>query len=238
MHKSFDLNIVGSDYVVGDIHGCFSLLEKKLKEINFNTEVDRLFCVGDLIDRGEENERVLDFLKYPWFHSITGNHEDMLIQYFYLKKEDKKYSEQTMIYNGAEWFLKLTLEDQKKFVDEFMKLEVMFDIMIHDDKKIGLAHADCYHNDWNLNIRELLEPITFNKIYDNAIWNRRRITLKDKSYIKNIYCVIHGHTPLINPSLLGNRLYIDTGAVYNGNLTIIKLNDLMSEYFNKNLETL
>lgn len=236
MHRSFDLNIIGNDYVVGDIHGCFSLLEQKLKELNFNKETDRLFCVGDLIDRGEENKRVLEFLKYSWFHSITGNHEDMIIQYFYLPQNDKKYSMNAMIQNGAEWFLNLKLEEQKEFVDEFQKLFIMFDVIINDNKKVGIVHADCYHDDWNLNVRELLEPITFNKIYDNSIWNRKRITFKDETYIKNIDYVVHGHTPLQHVGILGNRFYIDTGACYNNNLTVLKLNDLItihSKHVNK-----
>lgn len=228
MHKSFELNKIGNDYVVGDIHGCFTLLEKKLKEIRFDTSIDRLFCVGDLIDRGEENNRALEFLNYPWFHSVSGNHEDMIIQYFYLPKKDKKYSMHTMIQNGAEWFVNLTIEEQKPFAEAFEKLNIMFDIKIKDNKKVGIVHADCYHNDWNLNIKELLEPVTFNKIYDNSIWNRKRLAFKDTSYIKNIDYVIHGHTPLLEPVILGNRFYIDTGAVFNNNLTILNLNDLIS----------
>ncbi|THA09403.1 hypothetical protein [Rodentibacter pneumotropicus] len=34
---------------------------------------------------------------------------------------------------------------------------------------------------------------------------------------------IFGHTPVRDPLKLGNRFYIDTGAVFNGNLTLVKL---------------
>jgi predicted phosphodiesterase len=47
-------NLNGNDYVVGDIHGTFWKLEALLKEIGFNYDKDRLFSVGDMIDRGPD----------------------------------------------------------------------------------------------------------------------------------------------------------------------------------------
>jgi serine/threonine protein phosphatase 1 len=56
MIKKFELNEKGRDFVVGDIHGCFDLLSNNLKEIGFDESVDRLFSVGDLVDRGKQSE--------------------------------------------------------------------------------------------------------------------------------------------------------------------------------------
>jgi len=51
----FACNAVGRDFAVGDIHGCFSHLRRSLEAIGFDASVDRLFSVGDLIDRGPES---------------------------------------------------------------------------------------------------------------------------------------------------------------------------------------
>ena len=70
MIKHFEMNTKGKDFVVGDIHGCFSKLQEQLWTIGFNEEVDRLFCVGDLIDRGPESYKFEEWLDYPWFNSV------------------------------------------------------------------------------------------------------------------------------------------------------------------------
>lgn len=75
-------NTLGKDYVVGDLHGCFELLERLLKEVRFDTSIDRLFSVGDLIDRGPDSLRCLQLLDQPWFYAIQGNHESMMIDFF------------------------------------------------------------------------------------------------------------------------------------------------------------
>ena len=77
--KQFEPNPNGRDFVVGDIHGCWSKLTDDLKQLNFNFDTDRLFCTGDLVDRGPESHLALEWLAYPWFHSVRGNHEDMAI---------------------------------------------------------------------------------------------------------------------------------------------------------------
>lgn len=71
MNKKWFLEIeqnnIGRDFIVGDLHGHYSKLIEGLKKINFDTEKDRLFCVGDLVDRGSEIEECLMLLKEKWF---------------------------------------------------------------------------------------------------------------------------------------------------------------------------
>ncbi|ABI56403.1 metallophosphoesterase [Alkalilimnicola ehrlichii MLHE-1] len=67
------------DWVVGDLHGCRSLLNEGLQRVDFNPEGgDRLLCVGDLTDRGPESVACLELLLASWFHSVRGNHDDMI----------------------------------------------------------------------------------------------------------------------------------------------------------------
>ena len=75
-------NTRGTDYVIGDLHGCFSLLERLLGEVHFDKSRDRLFSVGDLIDRGPESLRCLQLLAEPWFYAVQGNHENMMLNFF------------------------------------------------------------------------------------------------------------------------------------------------------------
>jgi Icc-related predicted phosphoesterase len=50
-------NIIGNDNIVGDIHGELATFEKLLSTLNPN---DRLFIVGDLIDRGNNSLGVIE----------------------------------------------------------------------------------------------------------------------------------------------------------------------------------
>ena len=73
----FAQNTVGRDFAVGDIHGCFTELQRGLDTIGFDPCTDRLFSVGDLVDRGRESHLALQWLDKPWFHAICGNHDFM-----------------------------------------------------------------------------------------------------------------------------------------------------------------
>ena len=77
--QRFAQNTWGRDFVVGDVHGCFDYLRAVLEHVQFDEVSDRLFCVGDLVDRGPQSEEAIDWIAKPWFHAVRGNHEQMAI---------------------------------------------------------------------------------------------------------------------------------------------------------------
>lgn len=68
-------------YVVGDIHGWWSTLQKLLDVLPWDSRVDHLWLVGDLVNRGPDSLRVLRWAKRmseamgPRFVSVLGNHD-------------------------------------------------------------------------------------------------------------------------------------------------------------------
>lgn len=76
-------NTTGRDLVVGDLHGHRAQLEKVLDRIEFDPSCDRVFSVGDLIDRGPDSLATLSLIQQPWFHAVLGNHELMLLNFLH-----------------------------------------------------------------------------------------------------------------------------------------------------------
>ena len=55
----------GADFVVGDVHGSFRTLERAMEAVDFNPERERVFAVGELVNRGSHSHKAIDWLERP-----------------------------------------------------------------------------------------------------------------------------------------------------------------------------
>jgi len=64
-------------YAVGDIQGCYNELRQLLEQIRFDPAQDKLWLVGDLVNRGPDSLQVLRFVKSLGECAITvlGNYD-------------------------------------------------------------------------------------------------------------------------------------------------------------------
>ena len=78
---------MSSTYIIGDVHGNYNGLVESLQKMGWKENEDRLIFVGDLVDRGIANKKVIDFVAEhkDTVHIVLGNHElqhKKMVQYY------------------------------------------------------------------------------------------------------------------------------------------------------------
>lgn len=204
--KRFERNQAGRDFAVGDIHGHFTRLQVVLDTAGFDPARDRLFSVGDLVDRGPESEQVLAWLDKPWFHAIQGNHEDIAVRHVQIGRVDQGI----YLANGGAWFLGLPSAEQQEIATRFADLPIAIEVQTSAGL-VGLVHADCPFPSWTT-LCDALEGRMpgLRRVEDACQWSRHRVEQQDASGVQDILAVVVGHTPLRRPVVLGNVFHIDT----------------------------
>jgi serine/threonine protein phosphatase 1 len=223
--ETYDACNIDRLFVVGDLHGCYQEFLYKLHEVNFNFNRDLVVSVGDLVDRGENSIQCLELIKKPWFKAIRGNHEQMCLEATIAPEMESFHCK-----HGGQWLYDLSKENRLDVINLCLNLPIVLEIT-YNSKKYGFVHADIKHNNWN----DFKKSILMNdymsnqgqSTLQNALWGRARISdksnLNNYQFVSGIDAIFLGHTVVKRATQLHNCFYIDTGAVFNGCLTLIQL---------------
>jgi serine/threonine protein phosphatase 1 len=215
---TFTKNTSGTDYIVGDVHGHHERLMSQLDELGFDFENDRLFCVGDVIDRGPDSPKMLALLSEPWFFSLLGNHE-----YFMLSGLKHNNSKDKMLWlqHGGEWIATSNPSQWPAWFEQLSKLPIAMQLEGQDGKSYGLLHADFPSDHWSHYADFDQEEL------EACLSSRRNFAKRSDHIVEGIDFLVHGHNSTghtVNgisvPLQLGNRLYIEPGA-YKGEAFIL-----------------
>lgn len=231
----------GRDFVVGDMHGTFDRLTQFLEYIKFDPIKDRMFSVGDLVDRGPMNEQCLALLYEPWFFAVKANHEQMMCEYF-----SAEYYGYFWHVNGGAWGLHYKKEQSdiameiRHLVDKANELPLMMTVEKQDGTFFHVIHAELFSleplSDKKLNDEETFNNVAFLQSTDGdyILWGRRlfndlyarkmteptiaaykEYAVKydfDRMFGPNLSHIYSGHTVVQQPTRYKGQTNIDTGA--------------------------
>lgn len=224
-------NQKGRDFVVGDIHGNFHLLDIFYTSVSFDESCDRLLCVGDVIDRGPESALALDYVKAPWFYAVRGNHEEMLVG-----AQDREYGMYEMwMHNGGEWSDDASDELLQEMADFFRELPYIIDVET-EQGHVGIVHADMPNFlPWDRTLSAIEEGKLKPNDLKYYLWSResyRKLKMSleypgaiREIFIEGVHKIYVGHSIVKQPVAFGNIMFIDTGAYSYGKLTFVDLSN-------------
>lgn len=218
--------------IIGDIHGCFDELYELLIKLGYQISENndgrfdikapigrKAFFVGDLIDRGPANVKVLrlamDMVASDTAICVPGNHENKLLRYLRGKNVKLNHGLEETV---AE--IERQSEEFKKELTEF--IDKLISHFVLDDGKLVVAHAG---------MKEEFQGRGSGAVRSFALYGETTGETDEyglpirynwaKDY-RGKSLVVYGHTPVPDAEFFNNTICIDTGCVFGGKLTALR----------------
>lgn len=240
----------GRDLVVGDLHGYFATLGRALDELEVGGD-DRLFSLGDLIDRGPRSFEAKAWIEGARFHLVLrGNHEQLMLEALHetggrpLRPHGDAWALWQM--NGGNWWHFRSMDESAGAWMAALRTLPFAARVETPHGPVGLVHACPVHRSWQ-ELETALEgdaPAS-HLARTRAIWSRvyhgwlqREIGETGGEYrgpVEGVRAVLTGHTSCRRPTWNGNILGIDTGVHIDrpgyGRLTVARIDGKEIETF-------
>jgi calcineurin-like phosphoesterase family protein len=212
-------------FVIGDVHGCAATLRRLVDDTLRPFPRDRIYLLGDLIDRGPDSKGVLDFIfelleRGLSVSSVRGNHEEMCLQ-----AGDDHYNLGLWTANGGQATLESFQADgpgdiPHRYRDFLASLPLY--ILLDD---FVIVHAG-------------LNFDTQNPFEDTSamLWTRSPVVDRQRIGDRRLIC---GHTLVprsrLEASLNSSKIMLDNGCVFGGwpetgSLAALELESMTVQY--------
>jgi serine/threonine protein phosphatase 1 len=223
-------------FAISDIHGCLKTFKKLVEEKIVLEKRDKLYLLGDYIDRGKDSKGVLDYIMdmtdegYD-VQALMGNHEQLFLK----TTEDTAWYKKWKI-NGAEDTLSsMGIDVLNMPVEKAIGMIPAKYIKFIRQMKYHIILDDYWlvHGGFDFSVPD---PLTDT---DAMVWIRNFEVNRD--IVKNAV-VVHGHTPVPVEILMRKAkdkkaqvIDIDAGCVYTsrprmGNLAALNLDNRQVVY--------
>ncbi len=201
-------------WVIGDIHGAAKALEQCLQRAEVDLELDHLIVLGDVCDGWPEVDRSIDLLgKIPRLNYILGNHDQWTLDWAQTGKAPEIWARQ-----GGQATMDCYPQGMPSSHIKFLAEASMY---ILDSNRL-FVHAGILPD---VPLEQQNEDIF---LWDRSLCHLalRLKEMGEERTLSPYHEIFIGHTPTIRcgqdkPILAGNVWMMDTGAGWDGPLTIM-----------------
>lgn len=227
-------------YVVGDVHGCFDLLNAALERIEahagaHNITSSKLVLLGDYVDRGPQSAQVLECIYTLQQNApdrvicLMGNHEKMMLEFI---DDPVGRGARWLKFGGADTLASYGIPALKKKADvediteASMALEEAMPKGLQDWVR---ALPLSFQNGNIACVHAAMDPDDAPDAQSDRVmlWGHRDFMTVSRD--DNIW-VAHGHTIVKSPSCQNSRIALDTGAYQSGHLSVAALSSGQCEF--------
>ncbi|MCD5385321.1 metallophosphoesterase [Candidatus Gracilibacteria bacterium] len=194
---------------IGDIHGCYKEFKLLIKKLDIK-EFDKVFLVGDIINKGPYSYKVLNFVykNRKLYKCVLGNNEVNFLNFLKgnFNKNHKHFKK-----------LKNKIEKHKKY--KLIKYLEELPLYI-EEKEYIVLHGGLIPNK---KIEDhSIDEITRLREYNGKLWYK---------YYNGNKKIIYGHNALDGLQIREKTIGIDSGCVYGKSLTayILETGEIYSQ---------
>jgi len=226
-------------YVISDLHGYYNEFLKMLEIIEFKDD-DSMYVIGDVVDRGPESIKLLQYIMCQSnIQMIMGNHDQTLL--WAVDQNTSLWSDEELIrfwkmHGGRDTYAQFhALSDsQKKEIVDFLNTIPYYVIL---DEFI-LVHAAIKTKGYE---DDDIETLMKKQTHGDLLWEKDYFLTHPLNLRKHI--MIFGHTFTLMIRQIRSermdsvdiwkdqcRIGIDCGYLYGGRLAALRLDDLREFY--------
>jgi serine/threonine protein phosphatase 1 len=218
-------------YAIGDIHGRVDLLDALGARIDRDIETEQSktsieIYLGDYIDRGPDSSSVIDWLvnrrRNRNVMFLRGNHEYVLEEFLAQETEFKDWRQiggyDTLVSYGVDHVL---------FHDTYNDDEIRHEFAAslpaeHRHFLNGLATTIDLGAYFFVHAGVRPGTPLDEQVERDCLWIRDEFLEHEDDFGR---IIVHGHSPVLMPEFLSNRINLDTGAYATGRLSCLKISE-------------
>jgi serine/threonine protein phosphatase 1 len=208
-HSKISQNFSGRDFVVTDINGCFNELMRLTSSVGFS-DSDRLFMLGNSINRGLQAKEVIEFTKNENVYPLLGNDEFYMLMSLSpgMPNDEREVFLSQWDANGGEWRKSATPVQLNELYKQVLKWPLTY--TVDGLRRVGLVHSEVPFNSWS----EFVGSTVDYGIIQRATTGQTVLQGPRDGMIGDIDFVLSGHFQIPKPPrLIGNSFFLNSGII-------------------------
>ena len=180
---------------------------------------DTIILLGDYIDRGPDAKGVVDFIlalrEKMKVICLLGNHEQMFIEFF--QNKNTVYARSFIMNGGGATLQSYCTSPGKYDIPQSHSQFFLSLLPFYENENYFFVHAGVP----DLPLDTIKKNISLH--INDILWLREDFICSAYKWEKTI---VHGHSPVLSPTIVPGRINLDTGSVFGGQLSALCLDTM------------